>query len=101
VDWTFRAGDLIPALSFGVAGLSIVFAMKSDIRTLALELSFLKKTVEEQKEKIDSLLELTRLKELFSERMNNMDSRYHDRMSHIQRELDDLKGRRREGHSSA
>ena len=50
IDWSFRIADLIPAAAFLIAGLSVIFMMKSDVRNLGTKLGFLKETVDKQRQ---------------------------------------------------
>lgn len=80
IDWSLRFGDIVSFLGFALGGLSVIFMMKSDIRALALELGFLKETVNTQSKEIERFAELL-----------NMMGRYEERFLMMRRELDDLK----------
>jgi hypothetical protein len=99
VDWSLRLSDLIAALMFFAAGMTAFFGTKGRIEIVSnnlqnLEKTFSKETLEQNK-KIDGLTELLSLAHkigsiemIMQERMNSIDQRFHDRMSVVQRQLD-------------
>lgn len=91
IDWSLRLGDLVSFAGFAIGGIGVIFAMKSDIRTLGMKLGFLESTVksetEAQNKKIDDQSkEIERFGELLS-----LMGRHEERFISFQRQLDDLK----------
>ena len=80
IDWSLRFGDIVSFLGFALGGLSVIFMMKSDIRALALELGFLKNTVDTQSKEIEGLAKLLTLM-----------GQYEERFSNLRREINELK----------
>lgn len=68
IDWSFRIADLIPAAAFLIAGLSVIFMMKSDVRNLGTKLGFLKETVDKQSIEIGKVAELLTVMGRYEER---------------------------------
>jgi len=87
IDWSLRFGDLVSFVGFAGGGLSVIFMMKSDIKSLALKLGFLKETVDEQKAKIeDQSKEIVRFGELIT-----VMGRFEERFIAMTREMERLK----------
>jgi|SRR5215471_4901861 len=108
-DWSLRLSDIIAALMFFAAGMTAFFGTKGRVEIVSMNLQNLEKTfireTSEQNKKIESLTELLSLahkigsiETVLMERMNSIDTRYHDRMSGMQRQIDDLKRNGKERH---
>jgi hypothetical protein len=69
IDWSIRAGDLIPFFGFIIGGLSVIFLMRSDLNLLALRIGNLEKAVDKQGETIKLSSELSATMGRFDERL--------------------------------
>ncbi len=91
VDWSFRLGDVISVAMFAATGISAIFVMRSDIKTLAIRVGFLEDTVKtetaNQNRKIDKQSEeIGKLGEIVTTQ-----GRFDERLVMLRRDVDELR----------
>lgn len=87
IDWSFRAGDLVTVVGYIFVGLSVIFMMRNDIRSLAVKVSFLKDTVDKQSIEIGKFGELLTIMARFEERLVAIRSD----MQQLRKDIDELR----------
>lgn len=78
IDWTINVGHII---TFALAGLGMVWAMKSDVRSLNERFDAMDKRMDGLEGNSDKIAEAMKTLAVQAERLNNMDRRL-DEMRH-------------------